>query len=44
MRILVPVIIGLVRAQEDVQVSCDPDTMQIRITKGIKILIQTFSK
>ena len=31
---LIPVLIGLVTCQEDVQVSCDPDVMEIRITKG----------
>ena len=44
MRILLPIIVGLVRCQEDVQVSCDPDIMQIRITKGINIYISDESK
>lgn len=35
MRILLVAILGLAKSQEDVQVSCDPDTMQIRITKAL---------
>lgn len=35
MRTLLPVFLALVHCQEDVQVSCDPDTMQIRITKAL---------
>ena len=35
MKTLLLIVAGLVRSQEDVQVSCDPDSMQIRITKGL---------
>lgn len=31
---LLPILLGLAWSQEDVQVSCDPDVMEIRITKG----------
>lgn len=35
MKTLLLIVAGLVRSQEDVQVSCDPDSMQIRITKAL---------
>jgi len=35
MRTLLLFVVGLALGQEDVQVSCDPDSMQIRITKAL---------
>jgi len=32
---LLPILLGLAWSQEDVQVSCDPDVMEIRITKAL---------